>query len=202
MTLNTEVSIEGLVAALGICGAAIGYIVSLFHKKKEKREKADRLTIMEILEREPVFGLSETQIKIYFESDETANFRKKAGANKPSKLKDTDYAIYIRDLQWASMIDQIDKDKYRLRVRRMDYELVVREKIKSLVEDKLNKEQVVQILLKKYTDASGYEKDKHFDCLIHLDPKTAVDTVLAEINPTDSRFSLEAFERISKYLFD
>ena len=78
--------------------------------------RADRLTIMEILELELQNGMTEEQIIQEFNSDRTKDFRDNSGASNPIKLKQVDYSKYLRDLQWSFMIEQVGANKYRLKI--------------------------------------------------------------------------------------
>ncbi|MFA7290585.1 MAG: hypothetical protein WC055_17075 [Melioribacteraceae bacterium] len=120
MTFDSKLTIDGLLTGIAAFGAFLGYSINLivnhFSKKKNERMRADRLTIMEILEDDLKYGLTEEQVIEAFNSNRTKEFRENAGASNPKKITQVDFSKYLRDLQWSSMIEQVGQDKYRLRV--------------------------------------------------------------------------------------
>jgi hypothetical protein len=120
ITFNSELTIDGLFTGLAAFGALTGYITNLIVRyrsnMRQEREKADKLTIMEILEYDLMNGYKLDEIEHRFKIDKLKEFRKSVGVSEPSKLKKVDFSKYLRDLQMNNMIEQVGVDKFKLKV--------------------------------------------------------------------------------------
>jgi len=117
---DPKLTFDGVLTSIALFGALISYIANSrsqnTSKRKHKKEHADKLTIMVILETNLIDGLTENQIIEEFNSERTKDFRVNVSSTEPSKLKKVDYNIYIRDLQLSSIIEQVDVSKFKLKV--------------------------------------------------------------------------------------
>ncbi|HJQ24769.1 MAG TPA: HEAT repeat domain-containing protein [Blastocatellia bacterium] len=200
---DPKLTIEGVITAvgviIGVLGAVLGFLIDLARRRKaqrkDERERADRLTIMEILERDLLHGLSERQIKDIFCSAEMGEFRKRAGTSNPDKLTDNDFSRYLRDLQWNHMIDQIDATTYRLRTRALDqYENkeAWRQELKNKVRNLVQEEKLLKIISDNFDKLQIYQKVQALETLGSMKSPEAIKRVIAELDSPDPQVSLAA----------
>lgn len=176
LVFDPRISIEGIFTAVGVLvalfGGISGFLIGFFRRfkieRKERREKADRLTILEILEMDLFNGLDKSKIKDLFMSEETAVFRKKAGATNPRKITNQDFSRYLRDLQWNHMVDQVEKDKYRLRTEMLSYaeQKARQHEFTIALSGIVSEEKVVAILEKHFNKIQKYERTDAIKLLV------------------------------------
>lgn len=209
ITFNSQLTIDGLITGLSVFGAFLGYVINLISKyrskKKEKREKADRLTVMEILETDLMNGLTEVQVKELFYSESTKDFRKSAGASKPSKLKDEDFSKYLRDLQWSHMIYQVDQLRYRLIIRPIDkYEMKghTLTQIREFIKTKNISVNLSNVMVANFDKFDKYEQRKFIETVGVNGLEIKLDSLVNDLNSTDESKSVQAAKQLLDILID
>jgi hypothetical protein len=185
---------------VALVGGLGSFLIASFRQsratRRDKRERADRLTIMEILERDLIGGLTEQQIKETFRSPSTTQFRKRLGASKPGKLDDHDFAIYLRDLQWHHMIDQIGDDRYRLRSAALSYEQreLRREQATAALSAIVPLDRVLAVFQKHGRTLSGYRQADVVRGLLSLNRTEDVGRLAQDLESADPETALSAAE--------
>lgn len=197
LEFDPKISIEGIATALGVIialvGGVLGFLIGFFRsaraRRQDRRERADRLTIMEILERDLFQGLTETQIKELFRADETAVFRKKAGASNPQKLSEHDFSRYLRDLQWSHMIDQIEKDKYRMRSTALSYEQsrARQQQFVAAITQIVPEQKIIAAIERHYDALDDYERSSVVRALLNLGRTEIVGRLAKDLEADDPK---------------
>lgn len=117
ITWDPTISIEGTATALGVVGAAIGYLTNLINGAlKERRNtlyRGTRLVILDLLECDPWQGLTEDQIWNLYRAEKP---RKHYTALSPKKLTKLGLKRELKQLQLQFLIDLCGKDSYRIRM--------------------------------------------------------------------------------------
>src|SRR4051812_1223420 len=106
--IDTTLNIEGIIAALAILGAAIGFLINLIKgwktDFKEKRYRGTNHIILDLLEINFQEGLSEEKLWELYCSPETKLKRKSFSAYNPKKLKRIGFENQLKHLQSRFLI--------------------------------------------------------------------------------------------------
>ena len=213
LDFDPKISIEGIFTAVGVLvalfGGVAGFLIGFFRRfrseRKERRERADRLTIMEILEIDLLNGLDESKIKDLFRSEGSAVFRRRAGATNPRKLTDHDFSRYLRDLQWSHMVDQVEKDRYRLRSEMLSYEekKARQHEFVTALSGIVSEEKVISVLEKHFDKISKYERTDALKSLVASGRSDIVKRLSANLDSENPEEAIDAaltfLEAMKKY---
>jgi len=117
-TIDTTINIEGLVAAIAIFGAVIGFIINLsknwISEYKEKRYRGTNFVILDLLEQNFSTGLSEKQLWNLYRSDSTLEKRKKYSAYAPIKIGEIGFEGQLKHLQNRFLIRLTGPSQYHI----------------------------------------------------------------------------------------
>ncbi len=108
MKFDTTLNIESVVAALGVLGAAIGYLIDLVRRwidnSKEKKYRGTNSIILDLLEQNFYSGLSEDELWKQYQGTETVEKRKTFGAYNPKRLGKLGFEHQLKHLQGRFLI--------------------------------------------------------------------------------------------------
>ena len=115
---DPSIGIADAATALGVVGAAAGYIISLIRAWRtdwrNTRYRGTRLTILELLEQALPEGMAEKDLRSAYSKNE--HLRRKYTAWDPEKLDDVAFERELKQLQFYDhAIDLVGPDTYRIR---------------------------------------------------------------------------------------
>lgn len=106
--IDTKINIEGIIAAIAILGAAIGFIINIVRRwnldYKEKRFRGTNFIILDLLETNFQNGLSEDKLWELYSSADMQEKRKSFFAYNPKKLKRIGFEGQLKHLQSLFLI--------------------------------------------------------------------------------------------------
>jgi hypothetical protein len=213
ISIDSTINLEGVVAAIGILAAAIGYIFSLIRTARDNRqwklERADNIVILEILESDPVNGLNESEIMSYFKKPEYQQLIKQLKASRPEKLKMDYLESRLRNLQYESFLDRTLARKYVLRTR-YEYkpdELTQREiEIKrhkmEYLSSKLKVSKLIEILKINMDEMEIWDRRNAIRAFAAIGNDVALDELINHLESKEPKVALATALEISEILRD
>jgi hypothetical protein len=213
ISIDSTINLEGVVAAIGILAAAIGYIFSLIRTARDNRqwklERADNIVILEILESDPVNGLNESEIMSYFKKPEYQQLIKQLKASRPEKLKMDYLESRLRNLQYESFLDRTLARKYVLRTR-YEYkpdELTQREiEIKrhkmEYLSSKLKVSKLIEILKINMDEMEIWDRRNAIRAFAAIGNDVAIDELINHLESKEPKVALATALEISEILRD
>jgi hypothetical protein len=209
---NPEVTLEAIATSIGvivaIAGGVTGFLIAVFrqssYNRRERRERADRLVIMEILEQDLKHGLSEQAILGGFQSPGTIALRKQLGATEPSKMTIQQVSQYMRDLQWSHMVDQVGTDSYKLCCS-LPYKDNIREKKQSTSKTLLatvSEEEIITTIEKHFRLSHSYDRRDILRTLLRRGHSDVVRRLSADLIAEDSEQALRTAQAMLMLLED
>lgn len=207
-TFDPSVTIEGVATALGVVGAATGYLVNLVRgwrlDRKNARYRGTKLVILQLLKEQLPKGISEIDLWSRYNSGETEAIRKKYGAWKPKKLGVIGLERELKQLQLDFLIDLIDRDTYRLRYKPVDsYEKEEREKteLSEFLRGFVNEDKISETALRVFiTSKSSYEKEDAARLLMKLRDEKGMAKVVEALDSEDSNTAIQIAETALRIL--
>ena len=205
MELDLTISIEGMATALGVLGAAIGYIVNLIKSwNKDRRDTEMRgasFVILEILEDHIDEGLTEDELFNQYCSVENKTLRDKYSAISPKKLKRTEFERRLRQLQFENMINPIGKDEWRINTRYKDtFEIrdLERKRVQEKLRDDIPVEQITEIVESALgsTDRSWTKKEALM-VIMKVNPDRGIEVLQSVLSSSDPEDAVLAAEIIT-----
>lgn len=203
--IDTTLNIEGIIAALAILGATIGFLINLVKKWrldfKEKRYRGTNFVILDLLESNFQNGLSEDNLWNYYCSIETQKKRKSFSAYNPKKLKRIGFEEQLKHLQSRFLIRLTGPAHYHIefseprewkRFYRQNCYLKILDKIKST----LGEEELKKILNETINspDANFYRlKDTH-RLLLEIGDDNAIEKIILDMRSGDMAIKKNAVE--------
>ena len=118
MTIDTTLNIEAVIAALGVLGAAVGYLINLIQKwhenHKDRKYRGTNFVILDLLEKNFYEGLSEDRLWELYNSEDTKEQRRSFGAYRPAKLERLGFEGQLKHLQNNFLIRLTGKGHYHI----------------------------------------------------------------------------------------
>jgi len=205
---DPNVSIEGIATALGVLGAAIGYLLNLAKGWRNERKRnhyvGTRLVILTLLERNLWTGLSEDQLWELYISNDSLELRKSYGAWELKKFDRIKFERELRQLQLDFQIDLAGKDQYRLRVQPIsNYDLQKVSEIEAMkfVSEHFTREKVTEALKRIHSSGKNeYDRQRALNLLVQLKSPEALQDISNALNASDNSLSIEVASMLTQYL--
>lgn len=209
ITFDTNINLEGAVAALGIMIAAIGYLVSLcksaLDKRKADRIRADDMLILEILEESPLIGLSEQEILQGFQSPEYTALGKRLGASTPRQVGITHIENRLLALQYDHFVDRTTSRKYVLRTgfeklpdreRQREAELA-RRKL-TYVQARTSNDKVLQVLSENFDRIDEWDRKMVLEAYSQLGIEASIEKLVTQLDSEEPKLAVSAAIEIAR----
>ncbi len=204
-TIDKIVNLEGLIAALAILGAVIGFILNLIknwrHEYKEKRYRGTNFIILDLLEQHFREGLSETKLWELYNSQSTLVKRKKFTAFNPTKLGKIGFEGQLKHLQSNFLIRLTGPAHYHIDFSRTNDWTNYHRKIKfqeivDSVRVKIGSKELNQILSSTISsdDISIYQKKDTQRYLLEEGDKQGINNLISSLKSEDIEVRKEAVE--------
>ena len=184
---DPNVSIEGIATALGVLGAAIGYLFSLgrdwVKDYRDRRKRGTNFVLLALLEQHLLTGLPKNELLKMYQDKSTADLRKRYHARSPTQLDEIELERHLKQLQFDFLIDLASHDRYRIRFKPLtDYDKKEYEQkeIAATARTKITAEQLRSVARKVLQDEKSpqYLSRMAVSLLVRLkDIDVAVDTL-------------------------
>jgi hypothetical protein len=206
---SSELTVEGLATAIGVLGAAIGYLINLFrnwrNERLDARYRGTKLMILDLLERNFWYGLSEEELWTLYRGNSTSERRSHYKAWPPSKFNRLDFEREIRQLQLDHLIELAEKDTYRLRaypVSLYDLEKATEIANANLLAAKVNRTKLTEVAKRVLVESErDHEKLNAARLLVKVADSDSLGEVLKLLDSSDTEVALEAAEFLLPYMF-
>jgi hypothetical protein len=205
---DPHVSIEGIATAVGVLGAAIGYVINLAlnwrRDRRTRRYRGTRLVILDLLEQSLRTGLTVQELRAQYGSEAIAQQRKEYGAWDPGQLDDIEFERELKQLQLDFLIDLVGKDRYQIRVKLIssnDLREAAEARIASLTKSTVTTQELQDVasrILSKSTDR--YIRRDALRVLLQLSDPKAVSEVVKALASTDDDLALDAAGLLAPYV--
>ncbi|WP_171098438.1 hypothetical protein [Ruegeria sp. HKCCD7255] len=200
LEFDTTIGLEGAATAIGVLGAAAGYIFSLIdgglRRLREGKYRGTKFVILTILEKHPINGMEEQEIFSQYDSSQNEKLRKGYGAWKPGKLDAVEFERLLKQLQTEFMIDLIGPDRYRLRqnpVRSYEFEESARSERAAMVESTVSEDEIAKVLLKILREASSdFDREDAARTLLDLKNQESLEYLTEQMKSADNEQALAA----------
>lgn len=207
MNLDTTINLEGAVAATAIFAAAIGYIINLIlsaiDKRKQNRQRADELVLIEILEENPLDGLSEEGISKRFKSERYQVLGRKLGASPPKKITQ-DYLVgRLMALQYDGFLDRTVSRNYVIRTGFEKYrerEIETANQRRSYIQSKVDLEKVLVILKTNQDKLNEWDRIRTIETYSKIATEGAIDELIQELESPNPKFASAAAWEIASLI--
>jgi len=205
---DPNITIEGAATALGVVGAAIGYLLNLRRNWSSSRNGrlnlGTRLCILDILEQHLQLGASESEIITAYQSSEFLTKRLEYGGWKPNDLDKIRYERFLKQLQNDFLIDLVGKDRYKMRVKPVS-KYDIRESTESIVSDHIQTVTTIdnlQKILKEYLEDSshGYRRKRAAELLLRTGDKKTIEEIVKLCDGEDAELRLEIAELLIEHM--
>lgn len=207
MRFDDTISIEGAATALGVLGAAIGYLISLVRSwrftYRDSRYRGTNTVILDILQQDPFRSLTEQELYERYCSDEMAEKRKQYRAWKPSKLSLLEFEGQLTHLQMQFLIDLAGKDSYSIRVkppssydRQQAFELEVRDFVRARVTEDELRSAARQVFV---NPPDQWARGRALKLLVRLKDATVIEDAKTALTGTDAKTAIEIAEVFAEY---
>lgn len=181
LEFDSKVAIDGVATALGVVGAAVGYLINLVREwRNERRDRAllgTSFVILDLLERAEG-SLSEKSLFDGYRAASCENVRRKYGATDPSKLSQVDFERRLRSLQFDGFIAPAGTDKWRTRFNPIDeYEQrnLIRQRIGDAIANPDRRKQLAERIVAVLSHPQvEFQWKPLMEALMVLDPDRAV----------------------------
>jgi hypothetical protein len=213
ITIDYTVNLEGAVAAIGILAAVTGYLFNLVRtirdNNKWKRERADNIVILEILESDPLNGYDEDEIISRFRLPEYQNLIKQLKASRPEKLKADYVSARLRNLQYESFVDRTLSKKYVLRTRyeykpdeitQRDIE-IKRHKMQYL-SSRLKVDKLIETLKTNLDQMELWDRRNAIRAFATIGNDKALDELITQLESKDPKIAFDTALEISAIIRD
>jgi hypothetical protein len=206
---TNQVSVEGAATAVGVLGAATGYLINLIRQWRfqyiNTRYRGTRLVILDLLEQRFEVGLTETELWEKYQSKEMEKKRKEYKAWRTSKFKDrVEFEREIRQLQIDRLIRLTSKDTYKVDADPTSiYDLkdMAKRSTAEYLLERVSRQELIQIVQTVLERADNiYAKKRAFELLMSLGDNQSADRLLEELRSSDTDTSVTAAETIADYL--
>ena len=207
-TWDNSLSLDGLATALGVLGAAIGYVINLIRSwRAERRDSAARgakFVLLELLESDLLHGRSEDDLFEAYSNPATQPLIQKYSATKPGKLERVEMERLLRVLQYESMIDVVGTDAYRLNARLIgshERDEAHENSLRRLITDQVDGNEVLRGLEVALAQATNdWEAKRALELMLKLNPEGTVPRLKFFLGEQGSTArSLAAAELVSRY---
>jgi hypothetical protein len=196
LRFDNTINIESLVAAIGVVGAATGYIFKLIkdwrYQYKDNKYHGTNLIILDLLETHFYDGLSENKLWELYNDSATKGKRGIYKAWKPSSLRRIGFEKQLRHLQDRFLIRLTGKDHYHIafhdkrdwleqeRQDRIEYS-------RQSILEKIGETDLCEILLKhlKEDDISSYKRTDTLMTLLKLGNQNAVEILINDLQSSE-----------------
>lgn len=208
MDFDPRVSLEGAATALGVLGAALGYVINLVRNWRREhragRYRGTRLVILDLLGQHLWTGLTADQLRMQYESDALTGKRKEYRAWPSRTLDRIEFERELKQLQLDFLIDLVGKDHYQVRVRPIsshDMKEVAEARIASLAQSKVSPLQLVDVALRVLTGSPDkYDRRDALRLLVQLSDVRAIDEVIKSLGSSDHQLALDAAGVLAPYV--
>jgi hypothetical protein len=203
---DPKVSIEGTATALGVMGAAVGYLISLVQRSRQERmstfSRGTRLLILDILEQSPWEGMSEDALWDAYNLE--SKKRRYYKASPPQNLTRIGFEREIRQLQLQFLIDLCGKDQYRVRmnpVTRYDADKFSDKKAMEVVNASVSRNEIIQASLKVlHSNERPYEKRNALKILIKLGYEDIHKEIQTILQHAEEGTFMDVISEIAEYI--
>lgn len=208
MQFDPTVTIEGAATALGVLGAATGYLVNLVrgwrYDYKEKRSTGTNLLIMDLLEKNTWTGLTESDLFALYGSPELEGKRREYKAWHPKKINRLEFERQLRALQYDHLIDLAGPDLYRIRVNPVSgYEVRDRQKASdaTFVKSSVDQKKLVNFLREQVKSAkSPYDRGRALRLLARLRDEEFVRVSTTALDGTDAELGMQLADVFAEHM--
>ncbi len=203
--LDKSINIEGIIAAIAILGAAIGFTINLFRKwkldYKEKRYRGTNFIILELLELNFQEGLSDDKLWELYSSVDMLEKRKSFSAYKPKKLKHIGFEGQLKYLQSQFLIRLTGPAHYHIDFREpSDWKHFYRKnqyrKILNVIKTQIGDEKLSEILNKTIQDnnSSFYRIKDTYRYLMDSGNNEVIAKIISDLKNDDLNIRQNAVE--------
>ncbi|MBI2150801.1 MAG: hypothetical protein HYU27_09400 [Acidobacteria bacterium] len=207
MEYDPRITLEGAATALGVLGAAIGYLFSVVarfrHDRREEGLIGTRLLILELLERHLATGLKEDQIWTIYTSRDVAERRKYYRARAPNKVNRLQFERELRQLQLDHLIDLGGPDHYHVRLRpRYDADDLAKLNLSASISAKVSRDKLRETAAHVLNDtaADTYRKRDAMRTLIKLGDAASLQLVVDLLDAEQRELALVAADLLAEHL--
>lgn len=203
---DPKVSIEGTATALGVMGAAVGYLTSLVQRSRQERmntcSRGTRLLILDILEQSPWNGMSEDKLWESYKLE--SQKRRYYKAYPPQELTRIGLEREIRQLQLQFLIDLCGKDQYRVRmhpITKYDIDKYSDRKALEILNAGVSRDELIQAALKAlHSKELRYQKRSALKILIKLGYEDIQKEIQYLLQQPEEDSSIDAISEIAEYI--
>jgi hypothetical protein len=203
--LDTTLNVEGIIAAIAILGAAIGFIINLIKKwrldYKEKKYRGTNFIILDLLESNFQNGLSEDKLWELYCSSETSSKRKSFSAFRPERLKRIGFEGQLKHLQSKFLIRLTGPAHYHIDFKESrDWENFNRRnnflKIVERIKNEIGENDLNEILNQsiKNSDRNFYRIKDTYRFLLEGGDGSAIAKIVSEMRHSDAEIRKNAIE--------
>lgn len=205
LKLDSTVNVEGIISALAILGAAIGFVINLIKKwrsdYKQKKYRGTNFIILDLLESNFQDGLSEDKLWNLYCSRETLEKRKHFSAYKPEKLKRIGFEGQLKHLQNQFLIRLTGPAHYHIDFKESrDWKNYNRKnnfiKIVEQIKDDIGEKELNEILNQfiQNNDRSFYRIKDTYRFLIEYGDSSSVRKIISDLKNSDVEIRKNAVE--------
>ncbi|MFG0243215.1 MAG: hypothetical protein ACF8R9_10570 [Phycisphaerales bacterium JB054] len=203
---DATVSIEGAATALGVVGAAIGYLINLIvgwcRDRREHKLRGTKLVLLELLESEPVAGLTEEELTRAYASSSTESIRRRYSALKPKKLTPMFLEEKLRSLQFEGMVRPVPGNRWRAELRPLsnfESEDIALQAAMQIGREQLDRTEILEAVKGAVESANDFhEKERAAQIWLRIDPANAIVALQKMSHSDDSEEALVALDILSK----
>lgn len=203
--IDKTLNVEGIIAALAIFGAAVGFVLNLIkgwrNDYKETRYRGTNSIILDLLEQNFENGLSEEELWNLYSSTDTLSKREAFKAFGPEKLKRIGFEGQLKHLQSRFLIRLTGPAHYHIdfsepRQWKRFYQVDMYKKIVAQIQNEIGQEELNKILSSVIvtSDMSFYKSSEVHTYLIEKGDKDAIQRVIADLKNPDLTIRKKATE--------
>ncbi len=212
LKFDTTLNVEGIIAALAILGAAIGFIINLIKKwrldYKEKKYRGTNFIILDLLETNFQDGLSEDNLWELYCSPETSQKRKSFSAYKPEILKKIGFEGQLKHLQSQFLIRLTGPGHYHIdfqepRIWKNFYRKNNLLRIVERIKEEIGETELNEILNQSIQnmDRNFYRLKDTFRFLIEVGDDSAISKIISDMRSNNGEIrknTVELFIELTK----
>ena len=200
--IDTTLNIEGIIAAIAVLGAAIGFLLNLaknwLYEYKDKRYRGTNSIILDLLEQNFENGLSEEELWNLYSSNDTLLKRKEFKAFSPNKISRYGFEGQLKHLQSNFLIRLTGPAHYHIDFRepkdwKRFYQVNTYRQMVEHIENEVGQIELNKIL-NSVISPSFYRSTAAQTYLIDKGDSVAISNLILDLKNTDMNIRQKAAE--------